>query len=72
MGGHGSISIWFFIGVLLDIYGVAILFEGLRDLVRPPATPVVLAELHAGVWWGAFMIVLGVVYTIAFRPQKSN
>jgi hypothetical protein len=72
MGGHGSISIWFFIGVLLDIYGIAILIEGIRDLMRPPATPVVLAELHAGVWWGAFMIVLGVVYTIAFRPRKSS
>ena len=72
MGGKGTASIWFFIGVLLDIYGVAILIEGIRDFVRPPATPVVLAELHAGLWWGMFLVIVGAVYTIHFRPRKGD
>jgi hypothetical protein len=33
----------------------------------------VLAHLHAPVWWGALLIVLGVVYCGAFRPgRKTN
>jgi len=65
------ISIWFFIGALLLIYGVLILGAGLYELAAPPTHPVVLANLHAGVWWGALLIVLGGFYTIWFRPKRE-
>jgi hypothetical protein len=68
----GMISIWFFIGVLLLAYGVVITGAGLYEFVAPPERTVVLAELHAGVWWGAFMLVLGAVYTFKFLPKKQN
>ncbi len=48
----GMISIWFFIGVLLLFYGVVILTEGVYQYLTPPEHPVVLANLHAGIWWG--------------------
>jgi len=32
----------------------------------------VLAELHAPVWWGALLIVLGGVYCAAFRPRRQK
>ena len=38
------ISVWFFIGVILTIYGVLIVGAGIYELNSPP--PVVLAELH--------------------------
>ena len=57
MARHGTISIWFFIGLLILIYGVLILGAGLAELSSPP--PVVMAELHVGIWWGAFLIVSG-------------
>jgi len=60
------ISIWFFIGVLLVIYGVLILGAGLYGLSHPPN--VVHADLHAGIWWGALLLILGSVYTVRFRP----
>jgi hypothetical protein len=60
------ISIWFFIGVLLLIYGVLIFGAGLYGLSHPPA--VVRADLHAGLWWGVLLLVLGSVYTVRFRP----
>ena len=60
------ISIWFFIGVLLLIYGVLILGAGLYGLSHPPN--VVHADLHAGIWWGALLLILGSVYTVRFRP----
>jgi hypothetical protein len=68
----GMVSIWFFIGILLLVYGVLITGAGLYDLVSPPARTVVLAELHAGIWWGALLLVLGGVYTYKFSPRRQS
>ena len=65
-----SISIWFFIGALLLIYGVLVLGAGIYNIAAPPARPVVLEDLHAAVWWGALVLVLGTVYVVRFRPGK--
>ena len=65
-----TISVWFFIGALLDIYGVLILGSGLAGMGAP--TPgVVLGELHVDVWWGALLLIVGAFYTFAFRPGKG-
>jgi hypothetical protein len=71
MHGKGTISIWFFIGGLLTIYGVLIMGAGFGEIANPPAHPVVLAHLHAAVWWGALTLVLGVVYLVKFKPGKD-
>jgi hypothetical protein len=71
MHGPGFISIWFFIGLLLTVYGVIIFATGLYELSNPPAHPVVLSNLHAGVWWGAVLLVIGLFYFIRFFPRKS-
>jgi len=69
----GMISIWFFIGALLLVYGILICGAGIYDLVSPPEHPTIeLAGLHAGVWWGALLIVLGAIYTIKFAPGKGK
>ncbi|HTX35551.1 MAG TPA: hypothetical protein VME43_11025 [Bryobacteraceae bacterium] len=68
----GMISIWFFIGALLLAYGLLICGAGIYELISPPEHPVVLAGLHAGVWWGALLIALGAIYTIKFAPGKGN
>lgn len=64
----GLISIWFFIGVLLLVYGVLITGAGIYQVFVPPANRVVLFELHAGVWWGALLILIGGFYTYRFKP----
>jgi hypothetical protein len=66
------LSIWFFIGALLLIYGVLILGAGLYELASPPDHPVVRADLHAGIWWGALILVMGAIYTVRFRPAKGE
>jgi FtsH-binding integral membrane protein len=66
------ISIWFFIGVLLLAYGVLILGAGVYDLVSPPEHPVVLAKLHAGIWWGALLVLLGALYSVRFSPKREK
>ena len=67
-----EISIWFFIGVLLTIYGVMILGYGIWELVTGTTANVVLANLHAPVWWGALMLVLGLLYALKFRPDREQ
>jgi len=67
----GMISIWFFIGTLLLVYGVLILGAGIYDLRNPAAHPVVLAGLHAGIWWGVLLIALGAVYSLRFNPRRQ-
>jgi hypothetical protein len=67
----GMISIWFFIGVLLLFYGIVILAAGVWELSHPPEHPVVLAELHSGIWWGLLLTVLGGWYTLHFKPKGN-
>jgi hypothetical protein len=66
------ISVWFFIGVLLLIYGALITGVGVYDLVSHTPETTALAYLHAPVWWGILLLVLGAVYTILFRPSRTR
>ena len=66
----GMISIWFFVGALLLIYGILILGAGLYGLAHPPA--VVLAGLHAEIWWGILLILLGSIYSVRFFPRRGR
>jgi len=69
---EGGISIWFFIGGCLMVIGALILGTGVMELVHPPALDqrVVLYELHAPIWWGGLLFVLGVSYCLHFRPGR--
>lgn len=68
----GHISIWFFIGVLLTIYGGMIFGYGLFELSSGHHANVVLGELHAPVWWGGLMFLLGIFYSVRFRPGRNG
>jgi len=69
---EGRISIWFFIGMLLVVYGLLIFGAGIHDLLVPPAVQPVLARLHAGIWWGAVLTILGGIYSYRFFPRKDS
>jgi hypothetical protein len=67
------ISIWFFIGVSLAVNGALILATGIYELVKPPAIPaVVLYNAHAPVWWGAVLLVAGLIYCFKFAPRRQT
>ncbi len=68
----GHISIWFFIGVLLTVYGAMICAYGIYELATGTLANVVLANLHAPVWWGGLMLILGLFYGIRFRPGRNG
>jgi hypothetical protein len=67
-----AISIWFFIGIVLIVYGALILGAGIYGWLVPSSHPVVLAKLHAGVWWGALLFLLGIVYVVKFFPKDKR
>jgi hypothetical protein len=67
-----AVSIWFFIGIELVIYGLLIFGAGVYQLFVPPANPVVLFKLHAGVWWGAILLLGGTIYCVKFWPRKGG
>lgn len=64
------IPVWFFVGIMLLVYGVLILASGIAEYAHPPNT--VLSNLHAPVWWGALLTVLGVIYSYCFRPKGAR
>jgi hypothetical protein len=66
-------SIWFFIGISLAMNGVLILAAGINQLINPPENPsVVLYHLHANVWWGALLLVFGLIYCFRFAPKRKS
>ena len=71
MAHEKTISVWFFIGVLLFIYGVLILGSGLYH-VGAPTPGVVLGELHVDIWWGALLVLIGAFYSWTFRPSTGR
>ncbi len=71
---HGSrITIWFFIGLLLTVYGGMIFCYGCYEWITGsyPAG-VQLTRMHTPVWWGGVLLLLGLVYVLKFRPGRSR
>jgi hypothetical protein len=66
------LPVWFFIGVLLTIYGAIILVTSVVDYSNP--TTVVLANYHAGLLGGILLLLIGSFYTVWFWPglRKNN
>jgi hypothetical protein len=69
---RGMISIWFFIGVSLAVNGALILAAGIYQVVNPPVDPgIVLFNLHANVWWGGVLLLIGLIYCFKFSPKRQ-
>jgi hypothetical protein len=64
------VPVWFFIGILLTIYGVIILFTSIVDISHP--STVVLANYHSGVFGGILLLLIGGFYTFWFWPGRRK
>ena len=67
-----EIPIWFFIGISLLVNGILIVGAGMWEIFHPPANPVVLFHLHASVWWGSVLLLLGIIYCVRFAPGRQS
>ncbi len=72
MKSGGSLSIWYFIGISLAVNGAIICGTGIYELISPPEHQVVLYNLHANVWWGAVLLILGLIFSLRFSPAKER
>jgi len=72
MKAGGSLSIWFFIGISLAVNGALIFGAGIYAITSPPSNRVVLYDLHADVWWGALLLILGLIYCFHFSPARER
>lgn len=73
MTDNKRISIWFFIGTLLFLYGIIITTASIYDASHPSfGRETVLQNMHFGIWWGILLIIIGLIYFVGFRPWKKN
>jgi hypothetical protein len=61
--------IWYFVGLFLTATGAIVLASGIYDLINPPVQKTVLAELHPGVWWGATILLAGLLFFLTNRNK---
>jgi hypothetical protein len=54
------------------VNGVLILGAGLYEYWHPPTEQVVLYNLHASIWWGALMTMIGGWYSYHFKPGQKK
>lgn len=62
--------IWYFVGLILSVIGLIILLTGIYMLISPAQSKSVLGELHPDIWWGAIMVIVGVIFILRNRNVK--
>jgi hypothetical protein len=68
-----QVPVWFFVGVLLLVYGAIIAMVGVYHLFPQQANPdLAMQWLHADLWWGALLTLLGGFYTARYRPRRKR
>ena len=65
-----TFEVWFYIGVLLGLYGIMLSVAGVYQWVHPPA--VVLARVHATFWAGVLLLIVGGTYTVLYWPRPGS
>jgi len=74
---HHMLPVWFFIGVLLTIYGVIILITSIVDWSRASQAALAQnapwgAQYHPGLWGGILLLLIGGLYVLKFRPRSGR
>ena len=62
------LPIWFFVGLILSVYGLIIVASGL--IYGPTGT--VLAQLRPALWWGGVILAAGIVFVLIGLRGRSR
>ncbi len=71
-GKGESLSIWFFVGLMMLLYGIALVPYGIWAWVGNHEAPTVLHEYHPTFWWGLLLMTFGGFYVLRFRPKSND
>ena len=63
MSSTKMFSIWFFVGLMLTVLGFIIFSMGIYYIFEPE-TQTRLASLNPSLWWGAIILVAGLLFLI--------
>ncbi len=55
-------TIWYLVGIVVTVMGALVLLAGIIDVFISAPAKTVLAEIHPGIWWGAIMLVTGLIF----------
>lgn len=72
MDEHKQVPIWFFIGMLLLIYGVIITGVGIYYLFNPAPPGLALQQYHPDLCWGILLLAIGGFYTFHYSPSRKK
>ncbi|HVV68524.1 MAG TPA: hypothetical protein VHE99_05765 [Gammaproteobacteria bacterium] len=64
-----QLSIWSFVGFILMIYGIIIAGAGVYYLFKPD-TQTVLYQLNPSLWWGIFLLVVGLIFYVVDLKRR--
>ena len=64
------IPVWFFVGILLIIYGLVIFISGIYWFINP--IDIIIGYLHADIWWGLLMMIIGSYFLIKNYHRKKR
>lgn len=71
MHDEEGFSIWFFVGIMLGIYGPIILIANIPGIYKSQNPHLVLEQLHSGIWWGILLTLLGALFLYLHWPGKE-
>lgn len=61
--------IWYFVGMLLTAIGVIVFCAGIYYYFVPPDHQTVLGETHPNLWWGAVILISGVLFLLTNKNK---
>ena len=64
-------DIWFFVSIMLTIYGIILTLTGIYHIFKP-YTEVVLGNLNTNLWWGLIMTLSGIIFQFISRRSRKK
>ncbi len=68
---YGLSSIWFFVGWILFLIGIIVLTAGVYGMFSANDPRISLSNLHANLWWGGIIMIVGLIYIIKNRIKNK-
>jgi hypothetical protein len=61
------LSIWFFVSIVLGVYGIIVTAIGVMTAMRGEMPKSVMGQTNPSLWWGAVMVVFALLLFVADR-----